>query len=143
MMIPAYKKGMCCFSFETGTHYRRKSSPSFPKESTSMPYSGFEPNRLQAEGHIHHTGSNVHCGFDGLFTNIVLEAIRGLLATDVIILNHCLGTKAITELEPHSPDIHSIFLNLNRFNMHPALLQDGSVVNQDLKETTSPMNSRR
>ncbi|GFX53914.1 hypothetical protein TNCV_1598601 [Trichonephila clavipes] len=40
-----------------GIHYRRKSD-FFPEENTSMPYSGFEPKptRLQAEGHIHHTG---------------------------------------------------------------------------------------
>ncbi|GFY33471.1 hypothetical protein TNCV_2227401 [Trichonephila clavipes] len=31
---------------------------SFSEEDTTMPYSGFElePTRLQAEGHIHHTG---------------------------------------------------------------------------------------
>ncbi|GFV64724.1 hypothetical protein TNCV_1636771 [Trichonephila clavipes] len=31
---------------------------SFPEEDTTMPYSGLEPEppRLQAEGHIHHTG---------------------------------------------------------------------------------------
>ncbi|GFT96231.1 down syndrome cell adhesion molecule-like protein Dscam2 [Trichonephila clavipes] len=35
-----------------------ESSTSFPVENTSLPYSGFEPKptRLQAEGHIHHTG---------------------------------------------------------------------------------------
>ncbi|GFT67230.1 transposable element Tcb1 transposase [Trichonephila clavipes] len=35
-----------------------ESPTSFPEEDTTMPYSGFEPEptRLQAEGHIHHTG---------------------------------------------------------------------------------------
>ncbi|GFS98204.1 hypothetical protein TNCV_3924961 [Trichonephila clavipes] len=42
-------------------HSRRESitgeSPtSFSEEDTVMPYSGFEPTRLQAEGHIYHTG---------------------------------------------------------------------------------------
>ncbi|GFW95432.1 hypothetical protein TNCV_1721341 [Trichonephila clavipes] len=32
-----------------------ESSTSFPEEDTTMPYSGLEPTRLQAEGHIHHT----------------------------------------------------------------------------------------
>ncbi|GFV39357.1 hypothetical protein TNCV_1230591 [Trichonephila clavipes] len=33
-----------------------ESPTSFPEEETTMPYSGFEPSLLQAEGHIHHTG---------------------------------------------------------------------------------------
>ncbi|GFT86823.1 hypothetical protein TNCV_4163951 [Trichonephila clavipes] len=46
-----------CFPFETGIRYRRKTD-FFPEESTSMSYSGFEPEptRLQAEGHSPHTG---------------------------------------------------------------------------------------
>ncbi|GFT39022.1 hypothetical protein TNCV_3691071 [Trichonephila clavipes] len=55
-MIPACnKKGCATFPFETGIHFRRKTD-FFPEEDTTMPYSGFEPTRLQAEGHSHHTG---------------------------------------------------------------------------------------
>ncbi|GFW20974.1 hypothetical protein TNCV_1714811 [Trichonephila clavipes] len=55
-MIPAYNKKRCAaFPFETGIHYRRKTD-CFPEEDTTMTYSGFEPTRLQAEGHSHHTG---------------------------------------------------------------------------------------
>ncbi|GFU71934.1 poly polymerase [Trichonephila clavipes] len=58
MMIPAYNKKRCAaFPFETGIHCRRKTD-FFPEEDTTKSYSGFEPepNRLQAEGHNHHTG---------------------------------------------------------------------------------------
>ncbi|GFX73117.1 hypothetical protein TNCV_4501961 [Trichonephila clavipes] len=55
-MIPAYNKMRCCeaFPFETGIHFRRKTD-FFPEEDTTKSYSGFEPTRLQAEGHSHHT----------------------------------------------------------------------------------------
>ncbi|GFT22439.1 hypothetical protein TNCV_3274091 [Trichonephila clavipes] len=35
-----------------------ESETSFPEENATMPYTGFEPEptRLQAEGHIYHTG---------------------------------------------------------------------------------------
>ncbi|GFV87617.1 hypothetical protein TNCV_779011 [Trichonephila clavipes] len=51
------QKGVRCFPFETGIHYRRKTD-FFPEEETTMSYSGFEPEptRLQAEGHGPHTG---------------------------------------------------------------------------------------
>ncbi|GFX58915.1 hypothetical protein TNCV_806191 [Trichonephila clavipes] len=55
-MIPAYNKKRCAaFPFETGIHFRRKTD-FFPEEDTTKSYSGFEPTRLQAEGHSHHTG---------------------------------------------------------------------------------------
>ncbi|GFX79751.1 hypothetical protein TNCV_2746701 [Trichonephila clavipes] len=54
-MIPAYNKKRCAaFPFETGIHFRRKTD-FFPEDAT-MSFSGFEPTRLQAEGHSHHTG---------------------------------------------------------------------------------------
>ncbi|GFX99044.1 hypothetical protein TNCV_4809921 [Trichonephila clavipes] len=55
-MIPAYNKKRCAaVPFETGIHFRRKTD-FFPEEDTTKSYSGFEPIRLQAEGHSHHTG---------------------------------------------------------------------------------------
>ncbi|GFU35885.1 hypothetical protein TNCV_4030001 [Trichonephila clavipes] len=55
-MIPAYNKMRCAaFPFETGIHFRRKTD-FFPEEDTTKSYSGFEPTRLQAKGHSHHTG---------------------------------------------------------------------------------------
>ncbi|GFX13594.1 transposable element Tcb1 transposase [Trichonephila clavipes] len=59
MMIPAYnKKGSA--AFHSRWEFITDESPtSLPEENTSMPFSGFEPEptRLQAECHIHHTGS--------------------------------------------------------------------------------------
>ncbi|GFX92919.1 hypothetical protein TNCV_914691 [Trichonephila clavipes] len=54
-MIPAYNKRCAAFPFETGIHFRRKTD-FFPEEETTKSYSGFEPTRLQAEGHSHSTG---------------------------------------------------------------------------------------
>ncbi|GFT12548.1 hypothetical protein TNCV_5093461 [Trichonephila clavipes] len=55
-MIPAYNKLRCAaFPFETGIHFRRKTD-FFPEEDKTKSYSGFEPSRLRAEGHSHHTG---------------------------------------------------------------------------------------
>ncbi|GFX86281.1 hypothetical protein TNCV_2561631 [Trichonephila clavipes] len=55
-MIPAYNKKRCAaFPFETGIHFRRETD-FFPEEDTAKSYSEFEPTRLQAEGHSHHTG---------------------------------------------------------------------------------------
>ncbi|GFU12327.1 hypothetical protein TNCV_1952951 [Trichonephila clavipes] len=57
-MIPSYNKKRCAaVPFETGIHFRRKTD-FFREEDTTKSYSGFEPEstRLQAEGHIHHTG---------------------------------------------------------------------------------------
>ncbi|GFT17479.1 hypothetical protein TNCV_4807301 [Trichonephila clavipes] len=55
-MIPAYNKKRCAaFPFGTRIHFRRKTD-FFPEEDTTKSYSGFEPTRLQAEGHSHHTG---------------------------------------------------------------------------------------
>ncbi|GFX95245.1 hypothetical protein TNCV_848361 [Trichonephila clavipes] len=49
------EKRCAAFPFETGIHFRRKTD-FFPEEDTTKSYSGFEPTRLQAEGHSHHTG---------------------------------------------------------------------------------------
>ncbi|GFV72783.1 hypothetical protein TNCV_1232971 [Trichonephila clavipes] len=55
-MIPAYNKMRCAaFPFETGINFKRKTD-FFPEEDTTKSYSGFEPTRLQAEGHSHYTG---------------------------------------------------------------------------------------
>ncbi|GFV52820.1 hypothetical protein TNCV_2874911 [Trichonephila clavipes] len=55
-MIPPYNKKRCAaVPFETGIHFRRKTD-FFPEEDRTKSYSGFEPTRLQAEGHSHHTG---------------------------------------------------------------------------------------
>ncbi|GFW68556.1 hypothetical protein TNCV_529111 [Trichonephila clavipes] len=55
-MIPAYnKKGCAAFHSRRGS-ITSESLTSFPKENTTMPYSGFEPTQLQAKGHIHHIG---------------------------------------------------------------------------------------
>ncbi|GFY31014.1 hypothetical protein TNCV_4359211 [Trichonephila clavipes] len=55
-MIPAYNKKRCAaVPFKTGIHFRQKPD-FFPEEDTTKSYSGFEPTRLQAEGHSHHTG---------------------------------------------------------------------------------------
>ncbi|GFT91561.1 apolipoprotein B-100 [Trichonephila clavipes] len=55
-MIPAYNRKRCAaVPFETGIHLRRKTD-FFPEEDTTKSYSGFEPTRLQAEGHSYHTG---------------------------------------------------------------------------------------
>ncbi|GFX15706.1 hypothetical protein TNCV_2131921 [Trichonephila clavipes] len=45
-------------------YYRRKTD--FFPEDTTMSYSGFEPSRLQAEGHIHPTGWETICFADCL-----------------------------------------------------------------------------
>ncbi|GFV63579.1 hypothetical protein TNCV_4883221 [Trichonephila clavipes] len=54
---PSITMGGGAFPFQTGIHFRRKTSFS-PEEDTTMSYSGFEsePTRLQAESHNHHTG---------------------------------------------------------------------------------------
>ncbi|GFV81108.1 reverse transcriptase domain-containing protein [Trichonephila clavipes] len=55
-MIPAYNKKRCAaVPFETGIYFRRKSD-FFHEEDTTKSYPGFEPTRLQAEDHNHHTG---------------------------------------------------------------------------------------
>ncbi|GFW41937.1 hypothetical protein TNCV_6461 [Trichonephila clavipes] len=56
-MIPAYNKKCAAVPFETGIHFRRNGCLFFPEEETTKSYSGFgfEPTRLQAEGHSHHT----------------------------------------------------------------------------------------
>ncbi|GFU96060.1 hypothetical protein TNCV_3776001 [Trichonephila clavipes] len=67
MMIPAYNKKKCAaFPFETGIHFRRKTD-FFPEEDTTKSYSGFEPSRLQAEGHSHHTGWATYVQISSIF----------------------------------------------------------------------------
>ncbi|GFT24382.1 uncharacterized protein TNCV_3252301 [Trichonephila clavipes] len=58
MMIPTYNKRGALFSIREGNPSQAKVRLLFLEEDTTMPYSGFEPEstRLQAEGHIHHTG---------------------------------------------------------------------------------------
>ncbi|GFV35938.1 hypothetical protein TNCV_2866961 [Trichonephila clavipes] len=59
MMTPAYNIKGVQISIRDGNPLQVKRSPtSIPEENTTMPYWGFEPKptRLQAEGHIHHTG---------------------------------------------------------------------------------------
>ncbi|PRD35191.1 UNVERIFIED_CONTAM: hypothetical protein NCL1_12296 [Trichonephila clavipes] len=91
-------EGVRCFPCEMGIHYRRKSETSFPEENTSMPYSGFkpEPTRLQAEGHIYHTGwaaksCNITCtwcdglGAIGYTTRTSLVRVDGKLNANLYI----------------------------------------------------------
>ncbi|GFW28954.1 hypothetical protein TNCV_202771 [Trichonephila clavipes] len=58
MMIPAYNKKRCAAFLSRRESISGESPTSFPEEKITMPYSRFEPEptRLQAEGHIHHTG---------------------------------------------------------------------------------------
>ncbi|GFW00791.1 hypothetical protein TNCV_1760291 [Trichonephila clavipes] len=50
------------------------------------------------------------------------SATRGLLATDLEILDHCQVPRLTTELEPSSPNFHIIptrgCLSQSRFNVH-------------------------
>ncbi|GFT23479.1 hypothetical protein TNCV_2017261 [Trichonephila clavipes] len=46
---------MRCFSFRDGNPFQAKDRL-LSEEDTTKSYSGFEPTRLQAEGHSHHTG---------------------------------------------------------------------------------------
>ncbi|PRD27273.1 UNVERIFIED_CONTAM: hypothetical protein NCL1_35822 [Trichonephila clavipes] len=57
MMIPAYNRKGALLSIRDGNPSQAKVRLFSPKEDTTMPYSGFEPEptRLQAESHIHHT----------------------------------------------------------------------------------------
>ncbi|GFU87101.1 uncharacterized protein TNCV_430051 [Trichonephila clavipes] len=56
MMIPAYNKKGCAAFHSRREPITGESPTSFPEENTTMPYSGFEPTRLQTNSHIHHTG---------------------------------------------------------------------------------------
>ncbi|GFU41421.1 hypothetical protein TNCV_2171751 [Trichonephila clavipes] len=88
-MIPAYNKriGALLFPFETGIHFRRKTN-FFPEDETTKSYSGFEPTRLQTEGHSHDTGwatelfSHNEVGYYGLFSTE-----RKQLKNDFICIN--------------------------------------------------------
>ncbi|GFU58155.1 hypothetical protein TNCV_696681 [Trichonephila clavipes] len=64
-MIPVYNKKSCAAFHSRRESIIGESLTSFPEENTTMPYSGFEPEptRLQAEGHIHHTGCVAHILF--------------------------------------------------------------------------------
>ncbi|GFY32947.1 hypothetical protein TNCV_2876961 [Trichonephila clavipes] len=55
LLLTEQDEGSAAFPFETGIHFRRKTD-FFPEEDTTKSHSGFEPTRLQAEGHSHHTG---------------------------------------------------------------------------------------
>ncbi|GFT33828.1 hypothetical protein TNCV_4383341 [Trichonephila clavipes] len=52
----------------------------------------------------------------------VMKATRGLLATDLVILNHDQLKRTTPELEPPSPNYHTApmrrLLSLDRFNVH-------------------------
>ncbi|GFU71932.1 hypothetical protein TNCV_1052791 [Trichonephila clavipes] len=66
-MIPACNKKRCAaFPFETGIH----SSDFFPEEDTTKSYSGFEPTRLQTEGHSHHTGWATLLHFEDIYSRL-------------------------------------------------------------------------
>ncbi|GFU79526.1 hypothetical protein TNCV_2915861 [Trichonephila clavipes] len=54
MMIPACNKRGCAAFYSRRESITGESPTSFPEETTTMPYSGFEPEpiRLQDEGHI-------------------------------------------------------------------------------------------
>ncbi|GFX02603.1 uncharacterized protein TNCV_728571 [Trichonephila clavipes] len=110
---PLASQEMECAAF----HSRRESitdeSPtSFPEENTSLSYSGFEPTRLQAKGHIHHTG----------WATKEDMTTRGLLATDHVILNHGQVTWTTPELAPPllttTPHQREDVSALDRFNVH-------------------------
>ncbi|GFV84042.1 hypothetical protein TNCV_3037051 [Trichonephila clavipes] len=74
-MIPAYNKKRCAaVPFETGIHFRRKTD-FFPEEDTTKSYSGFEPTRLQADGHSHHTGCATFVHLKPLFRAYVPKVI--------------------------------------------------------------------
>ncbi|GFX44261.1 uncharacterized protein TNCV_4376491 [Trichonephila clavipes] len=96
-------------------HSRRESitdeSPtSFPEENTSMPYSGFEPTRLQAEGHIHHTGW------------APVDYTRAFGDGPHVISNHGQVTWTTPELAPPllttTPHQREDVSALDRFNVH-------------------------
>ncbi|GFW22443.1 hypothetical protein TNCV_1431931 [Trichonephila clavipes] len=77
-MIPAYNKRCAAVPFETGIHFRRKTDFS-PEEDTAKSYSGFEPTRLQDEGHSHYTGRGYTCymqkvNFGDIFGSILVDA---------------------------------------------------------------------
>ncbi|GFT33123.1 hypothetical protein TNCV_1264841 [Trichonephila clavipes] len=61
MMIPAYNK-----TFRDGNPFQ---TDFFPEEDTTKSYSGFEPSRLQAEGHSHHTGWATYVQISSIFVN--------------------------------------------------------------------------
>ncbi|GFT56052.1 hypothetical protein TNCV_2766811 [Trichonephila clavipes] len=55
MMIPAHNRRDALLSIRDGNPLQVKVE-FFPEEDTTMPYLESEPTRLQAEGHIYHTG---------------------------------------------------------------------------------------
>ncbi|GFU91501.1 hypothetical protein TNCV_2542691 [Trichonephila clavipes] len=62
------------------------------------------------------------------------NATRGLLATDLVILNHGQVTKTTPKLAPSSPNFRTIptggRLSIDRFNVHQPLLHGGSSTEQ-------------